>query len=296
MRLLFTGGGGAGSEPLYALLKDRYDVHFCDANPARRPPSIPVERFHHVPYAMDGLLVNPRFLPALIDRCYEFGIDVLVPGVDEELRPIAMSRFPCEVLLPETSFVMTHLDKLASMRELDRAGIPVPLTDRLTFRGQQNKRFLVKPREGRGSRGVLVVGPDYLAQELLTGQEYTVTMLADKTRRLRAIVPVKVLEKRGVTVNGQVDYDAEVIDACGRLHKANPCSGLFNVQGIKTDGGFLPFEINPRISTTACLAMWSGVDLIALWRGEGEVGTVATQARLTRTQRADGSWATGFAA
>ena len=51
MKLLFTGGGGAGNEALYRLLGDRYEAHFADADVAAIAQSIPVERRHAIPMA-----------------------------------------------------------------------------------------------------------------------------------------------------------------------------------------------------------------------------------------------------
>lgn len=259
--LLFTGGGGAGSVPLYRLLSPTHDVHFCDANPIAKPQSLPESQWHVVPMAGDAL-----FLRQLDGLCVALGIDVLVPGVDEELLRIAMWRehLNCAVLLPETEFIATHLDKLRSNRVLGEAGIPIPRTDRFT------KRVILKPREGRGSRGVQIVGPDVIQQELLQGQEYTVTMVAGQGRQLRAVVPVRVEDKQGVTVRGVTDRNPDVMAACQRIHAVQPTSGLYNIQGMLTKTGFLPFEINPRISTTACLVMTAGVDVIGLAMAEDD--------------------------
>lgn len=254
MRLLFTGGGGAGSEPLYRLLSDRYECHFCDANPEAKPPSIPADRWHVVPNAKDY-----DFIDELAPLCTSLGVDVLIPGVDEELLRIILGRhfFACEVLLPDDEFVATHLDKLRSMRVLADAGIPVPVTWR---------RAIVKPREGRGSRGLKRIGhyDGMIVQEQLDGPEYTVTMVANKQKRLRAVVPVRVLEKRGITLRAETDFDADIIAACERIHNVDTTSGVYNIQGILTADGFKPFEINPRVSTTTCLAIAAGVDVIGL--------------------------------
>lgn len=285
VRLLFTGGGGAGSEPLSRLLSPIHAMFFCDARTPSTPEWIQVPAAHEY-----------GFVEALATLCDWLQIDVLIPGVDEELLRIAMARetFGCHVLMPEAEFIATHLDKLRSMRVLSAAGIPVPTTERIS------KRLILKPREGRGSRGVQIIGPDLIQQELLQGQEYTVTMVADRARNLRAVVPVRVEEKQGVTVRGVTDDDAEVITACRRIHEAQPTSGLFNIQGMKTKTGFVPFEINPRISTTTCLAIAAGVDVIGLALEEGpaffrdELAPFQSGLALTRTRAAE-TWQTEFA-
>lgn len=278
--LLFTGGGGAGTEALARLLADRYIVHFADADRCAKPPSVAHDRWHVIPYAADW-----RFVPELTRLCERLGVDVLIPGVDEELRHISTRTWPCDVLLPDDEFVETHLDKLASMRHLEERGIPVPITYRaVSFAGDPcwpEFPCVIKPRSGRGSRHVAVVNSpeeiaahvllshmpaeSFVTQERLIGQEYTVTLVADQSKRLRAVVPVRVHKKRGITLRAETDCNIDVIITCANIHREHPFSGCVNVQVIQAEDGTVePFEINPRISTTACLVIASGVDIIAL--------------------------------
>jgi carbamoyl-phosphate synthase large subunit len=286
-RLLFTGGGGASSEALYRLLGGRHDVHFADADPDARPPSVPPDAWHTIPSASAA-----AFIDELTALCRSLDVDLLVPGVDEELLAISRARSVVarEVLLPPTEFVRAHLDKLASNALLASRAIPVPVTELLGDRRRVSFPCVVKPRSGRGSRDVAVVrsedellahpvacrrpAEDFIVQEQLRGQEYTVTMVADAFGILRAIVPVRVELKRGITLRAETDRDEAVISACAAIHRAQPIAGCFNIQAIKTGAGEVkPFEINPRISTTTCLAIAAGVDVVDLYLG-GEVSTL----------------------
>jgi carbamoyl-phosphate synthase large subunit len=109
---------------------------------------------------------------------------------------------------------------------------------------------------------------DFVVQQFLEGQEYTVTIVADHTGVLRAVVPVKVARKRGITLRAATDRDDAVINACVAIHTAFPVSGCFNIQMVKIrTGAVQPFEINPRISTTTCLALAAGVSFVDLYLG-----------------------------
>lgn len=279
--LLFTGGGGAASEALYRLLGSRYHVHFADADPEAKPYSVPSSAWHHI-----RLASAPDFVEALTQLSRNLEVDLLVPGVDEELLPISRARaaMPCDVLLPPTEFVATHLDKLASNTLLKACGVQVPETATLSEHQRVSFPCVVKPRRGRGSRDVATVRSeeelrahvvlcrrppdDFIVQERLQGQEYTVTMVADRMGRLRAVVPVKVGLKRGITLRAETDRDEMVMAACAAIHAAQPVAGCFNIQLVKTETGAVkPFEINPRISTTTCLALAAGVDFVDLFLG-----------------------------
>lgn len=295
MRLLFTGGGGAGNEALFRLLGPRHQCHFADADPAAIDPGIPADRRHAIPMAAD-----PGFAAALAGLCRALAIDLLAPGVDEELvhLPEVMRLAPGTLgLCPPADYVDLMLDKLAMARALERASLPAPRTATLDGAADIGFPLLAKPRRGRGSRGVRVltcpaeaaayrtlagVGDgDLLAQELLTGQEYTVMMVADRTRALRAVVPVRVAVKRGITLRAETDAHPAVVGACTAIHAAFPTTGCYNIQlMLESSGRAVPFEINPRLSTTACLGIAAGVDPFALFVGDGADGLAGYQVGL----------------
>ena len=286
MRVLFTGGGGAGTSALWSLLDGRYEIHAADADPTRISPIIPRDRAHRIPMGSD-----PKFLASLRELCARIEIDVLVPGVDEELLPIAEHRDALgstRVVLPDTTFVSSMLDKLTFANLMDSQGIAVPRTVRLD-RSESWTHFpcIVKPRRGRGSRGVAVVSHEaelrsmasghgisastLIVQELLVGDEYSVQVIAGPDGALRAVVPASILIKRGITISAVTKAEEVIHRACDDLHHAFPTSGIYNVQGILTrDGKFLAFEINPRVSTTLCLAVAAGIDVIELSCAAGE--------------------------
>ncbi len=282
-RLLFTGGGGAGTEALARLLAANYDVFFADADPAAKPHTVADERWLQIPLA-----TVPEFAGEIAELCRRMQIRLLIPTVDEELLPIARLPKPLgfDVLLPPERFLARHLDKLASNQFLHQAGLPAPQTV-AADQGRLDFPCIVKPRSGRGSRNVATVfseaelqaqitlarqAPgDFVVQELVTGDEYTVMVAADRNGELRAIVPVLVERKRGITLRAVTLYDRGVIGACRAIHAADPVPGCYNIQLIKAaDGSAKPFEINPRISTTACLGLAAGVDFIGIFLASQE--------------------------
>jgi carbamoyl-phosphate synthase large subunit len=187
------------------------------------------------------------------------------------------------LLLPHADYVKNMLDKLSMITLLSEKKIPVPFSRSL---GDEifgiNFPCISKPRRGRGSRDVRVLnsiedaialkstlGPaadKTLIQDKVEGIEYTVQMVADASANLCAIVPVKVGIKRGITILAETEVEARVIKACRAIHQALPTVGCYNIQLMLTARGqALPFEINPRVSTTLCLVVAAGVDPIGIF-------------------------------
>lgn len=279
--MLITGGGGCGNEALWRLLHRRYTVHFCDADLLSINPTIPEDRHHGIPWATD-----PEFSLRMVDLCKRLKIDVLIPTVDEELAVlarVASELHPTRLLVPDITYIETMLDKFQMIATLSGERIPVPRSAILsdTFK-HLNFPCIVKPRRGRGSRDVKTLNSfseaddlrqmlgakavNTLLQEKVEGTEYTIQMIADAECRLHAIVPVEVEVKRGITLRAKTVFDRRILESCRAIHNAVPTRGCYNIQLIMDrDGRVLPFEINPRVSTTLCLTIAAGVDPIEIY-------------------------------
>ena len=282
IKLLFTGGGGAGNEAIYRLLADRYECHFADADPSAIDDAIPFDKRHTIPFAHDV-----EFEKIVASLCCRLGVDLLVPGVDEELPNMAsISRAvpAMKILAPDSAFIAQMSDKLLMIQALESAGLTSPKTFQANDRPLVSFPAIAKPRNGRGSRGVRVLtseaeldaylllegfnAEEIILQEVGYGTEYTVQMIADFHGVLRAVVPVEVEIKRGITLRAKTVKNSVVESACQAIHAAYPTVGCYNIQLMLTDDGrVLPFEINPRVSTTFCLCVAAGVDPIAIFLG-----------------------------
>lgn len=293
-RILFTGGGGAGCELIYDLLKEKYELHFADADLLSIDPSINKKNCHKIPYA-----TAENFSSSVLELCEGLKIDVLVPGVDEELAQLATLNSSVLVMAPDIDFIRIALDKKATATFLADNNLPAPKTFTFEEISKANFPCIVKPKYGRGSRGVQIINSSKQAlaykklsgfsddliilQELLLGQEYTVMMSADRDSNLIAVVPVRVEIKRGITLRAMTECNLKLIEACSAIHKAMPVKGCYNIQLMATEGGdFIPFEINPRISTTFCLGVASGIDPIGIFLGTNNKSTFESGLSLRR--------------
>jgi len=276
-KVLFTGGGGAGSEAIARLWANKYEVYFADSDVKNIPPAIAKEHRYEI------ALAGEAWVRSVADLCNNKSIDILVPTVDEELPLISdlKKMLPkLVVLAPDENFISMMNDKLQFHDALAQAGIDTPNT--ITMENAHGVKLpaFAKPRFGRGSRGIQEIRsadelqayrvlsrlPDrqLLLQEFLVGQEWTVYVAADSNGNLRSCIPILVEQKRGVTIKAITIEHKAILKLVECIHKTFPTYGPYNVQLMETkDGRLSVFEINPRVSTTLCLAISAGADPIA---------------------------------
>ena len=277
--ILLTGAGGAALPSMIDSLRTKgYRVVTVDAD-ANAAGLYLADRGYRIPFAAD-----PAFPAALRAICRTEAVAALVPLVDEELLPVARlaEEEGIALIAPHPAFTALCLDKYALMRRLADVGLRVPET-RLLGAGWDGMPFplVLKPRTGRGSRGVRVVAtPDaletYLAtarpgaettliQRCIEGTEYTVSVVVWRDGIVRAVVPKEIIDKRGITRLAVTRKNDAIDRLCRNIQERLRADGPFNVQlRLDANGTPLPFEINPRFSTTVTLTQAAGVDELGL--------------------------------
>ena len=223
----------------------------------------------------------PTAMAGVVER---FDADVVVPTVDEELAVLpslsAALTDTVPIVAPRQDVIDLAMDKYRTTERLSAAGHPVPETWLATEAESIDPAafpLVVKPRRGRGSRGVERVADaaglathlsetshdpeELLLQEWLTGTEYTTSVVGTATNRLLGVVPKEAIEKEGSTVLGATRRAPSVAATCRDLFETLAPAGPLNVQQIVGDDG-IPrvIEINPRFSSTSCLTVAAGVD------------------------------------
>ena len=260
MSILFTGGGGISSEYIYRNLSD--EVFFADCNIKRIHPIIPKDRRKKISKAEEENYIND-----LIKTIKKINCDYLIPTVDEELIKIAsyVNYIPCKVILPNTKFVKLFLDKKKSANFFSDRNFGPPAINENEL--QENIKYILKPKFGRGSRGIFIIDKQYkyhlylklfeqnksdvIIQRLIEGTEYTVTLVANSKGDLINIYPIIAHNKKGSTVEATCSNNKTVIDFCIKFHTLIKINYIYNIQMILDKNNKCHiFEINPRISTT----------------------------------------------
>ncbi len=290
VRVLVTGAGGPaaiaamkslGADPAVELLAADMDPWAAG--------------LYLVPPAARTLIPagnDPGFADALRARCRDLGVDVVLPTVDAELRPLAAARpaFAADgidLLLAPGPALDVILDKLA-LAERCTGVVRVPRTapfDDATDPADWTYPVIVKPRSGSGSRGVMLIRSaaelaalhrldGLLIQEFLPGEEYSIDVLADAVGHVIASVPrLRARIDSGVSVGGRTVRDPELMAFGQSVAVATGVTFVANVQCKRdADGQPALLEVNPRMPGTLGLTIASGVDMprlaLAALRGQ----------------------------
>ena len=113
-------------ESIYTDLHKKYDLFFADADLSRVSPVIPIEKKCQLPLACEA-----DYLKTLQHVLKTWNIDLLVPGVDEELSLVSRAEKrlnPTKLFLPDTPFIAQMNDKLAMANLFQKKGLAVPKT------------------------------------------------------------------------------------------------------------------------------------------------------------------------
>jgi carbamoylphosphate synthase large subunit len=238
----------------------------------------------------DAGLVVPRatsraFVDVLVAVCTLHGVDALIGTVAEELPALAagadqLAAVGVATWLPDPAAVEACCDKATFAARMHAAGVPHPAcAAEVTEIARVPGPWIVKPRTGRGSRGVralddqaavvaaLLEDTTLIAQTRLSGREFTADALVARDGRLLAVVPRWRDEtKAGISVKGTTFDSSAVTTVVADALAAVRLTGPANVQGfVADDGRATVVEINPRFSGGLPLTLAAGADVVSTY-------------------------------
>ncbi|HUZ25580.1 MAG TPA: ATP-grasp domain-containing protein [Streptosporangiaceae bacterium] len=277
--VLVTGAGGPAAISVLKSLREDQSVGLVAADTDGWAAGL-----YLVPPAARAVIpagAAPEFAELLLARCLQLGVDVVIPTVDSELMPLAAARAAFAqagvqlMLAPERALALT-LDKLALARAC--AGVVrLPRTEALSADVSPDSwtyPVIIKPRTGSGSRNITAVmsaeelknlepSADFIVQEYLPGEEYSIDVLADTDGRVVAGVPrVRARVDSGVSVAGRTLHDCELERFGAAVATAVGLTYIANIQ-VRRDLESRPalLEVNPRAPGSLALTIASGVDM-----------------------------------
>ncbi len=284
MRILITGAGGAAAVSVWKSLAAAHELHMADMDPlAAGLYLVPAGQRLIIPRGDD-----PELVTVLFEACRARGIEALLPTVDVELVPLAAERERFKsigVALPISPVECLRIcrDKHVLLEKV-KGAVPIPVSEPLTQTVADRVTsfpWLVKPRQGAGSRGVARIDSrddletlpkdgSLVLQEFLPGEEYSVDVYVRRDGRAVAAVPRERLKiDSGIAVASRTINLPELMEAAVRTAEIVGIRGTANVQFKRAaDGVFKLLEVNPRYPGTLPLTGAAGIDMPKLMADE----------------------------
>lgn len=235
---------------------------------------------------------NKDYIPTLINICKQNSVDLLVPTIDTDLLILSQNKglfkqIGTNVLVSDKNVIEIANDKRNTCKFFNEVGVKTPETfDDFT---KYNLGFpcFIKPMNGSASKDVhIVLGAkelahyadtidDYIVQNLVEGEEFTVDVLCDLNHKPLYITPRKRVQVRsGEVIVTEIIDDPQVVDECKKILQNLQAIGPITIQYIKetTTGRNYYIEINPRFGGGSPLSMKAGAHspeaLLRIMQGE----------------------------
>lgn len=206
-------------------------------------------------------------------------VDLLIPGIEADMYKWSEHRRELEnagarLLLNDAELIASCKDKWTFYQRLVRLGtsyaIDTSLSQDYRFLADNfGLPFLLKPRRGFGSKGIVRiggadefsehrdhVGPMLMAQPIVGNDddEYTASAFGDGTGGFRARMCLRrKLSRDGFTEKGEVVESPAIDEALSVLCRHFRPLGPTNFQFRTHEGTLKLLEINPRISSSTSL-------------------------------------------
>lgn len=220
---------------------------------------------------------HPSFIQQMLDICEEQRVDLIIPTIDTELSIYAkakaeFAKIGTRVMVADLTDIEIIRNKYLTAKTLEKARVPVPLT---WLRDQKEQALahlplILKPIDGSLSEGIRIVNeaaelgevPDnFILQELIKGDEYTVNVFVSSSGKFVCAVPhFRKFVRAGEVTLAETRRRESLTQAAKNIVSALPnLTGAFCFQAIENpDGNVKVFEINGRFGGGYPLAHQAG--------------------------------------
>ena len=246
-------------------------TYTCDMNPYLSSACQLSDGFLKVPKVTDK-----EYLSILKNFCIENDVSIVVPTIDTELHILASVKdeFLKEGILVAVSNVKlceTFYLKSSTEKFFKRYGFDTPRVikdiskcDYPIFAKLNNSSCSIgamkvyTPEEAK----ILSKDKNYIFQEFIDGEEYTVDVFVDSKGKVISIVPRLRIEVRaGEVSKAKTVKDKKIIEEVKRLCSClDGAYGCLTIQLFKTDKRIVFIEINPRFGGGYPLSYLSGAN------------------------------------
>jgi len=228
-----------------------------------------VDEFYQIPHCKN----EKEYINSLKDIVKKERIDIIIPIYDKEIevlsKPDNRNQFKCGILCSPHDTVMRCNDKWETYEMFKKCGIPTPETKKVGMHVAWSDAIF-KPRFGVGSKGIIhdpqafnkKVPAEYVSQEFIHGDEYTIDFCVNLYRNLLYCVPRKRIRiADGISAKAETVDNKLFLPYIKQLTKHVKFWGPINIQCIVKDEKPWFFEINPRLGASSIITKRAGIDI-----------------------------------
>jgi carbamoyl-phosphate synthase large subunit len=234
---------------------------------------------------------KPGFLGTILQLCEQLDIKLVIPTRDEELPFFAehkgkFAKIGVFVMVSEPATLEICQDKMLFVEFCKENGFATPkryesanLSDRIIF------PLFVKPRRGKGGRGILCVNsieeldsalkqvPGAIIQEFIKAPEYTIDLFSDFSGKVISVIPrERIRTFGGESFVGKTVSSSVLFREAARLATKLGLIGHNTIQCFLENDAVKFIEVNPRFGGGAHLGFAAGAPtplfLVKLLKGE----------------------------
>ncbi|MBT3387332.1 MAG: ATP-grasp domain-containing protein [Desulfobacula sp.] len=283
--LITAVNGDIGSGAVRALRSEAGRLIGCDVT-SYCPVMELLDGFCRVPLAAQ----KKNYIENINQIIKQEKIDFVLPISEPEIEVINSCRNeinlkPNGLLMNNPIIVETFLDKLATADYLNTLGIKVPKTMKLeSFDNQFDFPVIVKSRKGCGSKknwliknnkemeqlrsesDDSIIFQDCIAQECIgtIEEEFTTGVFCDG-KKTESITFRRKLGYGGLSIEAVYEKVPFLEEMAKNIAKETGLMGSINIQTRRTGDIYIPFEINPRLSSTLMFRKKFGFDDAVWW-------------------------------
>lgn len=282
IRILITGvGGDIGQSVIKCLKESSYKPYLigCDIDPYAAGKK-DTDIFFQAPHArtVDEYF---KFLAGIIKTTR---LDYILPTSEAEIEFYDANREMLKehhiiLLINDTQIIKTFLNKYNTIEFFKKHGFDYPETYKLSeYRGELGFPVIVKPEKGSGGKKIEILydetdlnyirqkHKDAVVQEIVGNidEEYTAGIFSDGCK-IYSIAFRRYLGYGSLTKFAELTKNKDIESLAIHLARACNLKGSINVQMRKTERGFIPFEVNPRLSSTVYFRHFFGFNDLEWW-------------------------------
>ena len=272
--------GDIGCSAVRSLREVVKKIVGCDMKPYS-PVSHFVDRFYKAPAATD----TKNYMAFLREVIIREKVDFFLPVSESEIEVLNTRRKVIEdigvqLLLNNQNIIDTFLDKLKTIQYLESLNIKVPRTMLLSdYDDSYGYPVIVKSKKSHGSKNLRKIidmhdleyvrkknDGSLLIQEYIGSdeEEYTTGVFSDGNN-VSSITFRRKLGFGSMSIEAIFADEPYIDNMVRRIAKNIGLIGSINIQSRRVGNDFIPFEINPRLSSTMLFRKKFGFDDAVWW-------------------------------